>query len=405
MLEPRPKPKSETNSTHGKQGYMYHMSSLLLAALSSRVAFIARRREAMAHDASPLEQMPDHIIVHVLSFSMRAHPRTKALTMPTLRLLVEGEELPRIRHVQYVNGKLVGPPAPATTEEVRLEHARVNRVNEVFLRFNKDERFDNGYYEPTTTRSACITPAQHFRNALCCKWEAVMSFSRTSRQNRSLARDAKLWQGFEKDLQSAFPLVAPPQSDVQSVVQQLMADQQNGGAQEVAAWLDPRIAMAQPALTDPFARTAALAAYIARVLVRMEAVVDEMLALENGGFHTYFSQHLIRALNAQAAGLDPDQTIGDIGEMMRLYLSDSGRAHLRHAILFHLVYDIFRKKGCLASQRNIFGYVYYPIMKVCAGGPLVARGVVDMPGGADVDMVGHRDLIVGTVLNRIDCFS
>ena len=209
----------------------------------------------MAHDASLLERMPDHIIVHVLSLSMRAHPSTKALITPTLRPLLEGEELPRIRHETYVNGKLVGAPLPATMEEVRREHERVNRENEVILRFNKDERFDNGYDEPATSKAACIEPAQHFRDALSYKWGAVMSFSCTSRQNKSLARDARLWRDFEQDLQSAFPLPGLSDLDVPSIVRLLTAA--SAGAHEVTPWIDPRISSdagttAPRERTDPF---------------------------------------------------------------------------------------------------------------------------------------------------------
>ena len=137
-----------------------------------------------------------------------------------------------------------------------------------------------------------------------------------------------------------------------------------------------------------------------RVLVRIEAVVDEMLALDNGGFHMYFARHVSGALNAHVAGMvEPTaQSIRNIARTIRLYMSNDGRAHLRHAILFHLVYNIFREKGCLASQRNFFGYFDYSIMKVCAEGPRSARAVVDMPTGGEE---GNRNAIVDLLLQRI----
>ena len=357
--------------------------------------------EMTEHDAtSMLDVLPASVVVHVLSFTMREHQHAKPLETPKMRIALEGEEMPRVR--QSVNGQPVGGPWPATREEVRLEHERVNRKNEAIVRFNMDKHFDDGYNEPAVTRGKRIEPAHNFCNALTNKWGAVLSFSRTSRQNKSLARDAGLWRGFEEELTSAFPLVPPPGRDLQSVVRSLMEDRYYGGAHEVASFLDPRISSdatttAQAVVADPFARTAALAAYITRVLSRMETVIDDMLALENGAFHSYFMNHVGNALVHRAAGLDPDQTLGDIREMLEYYISAEGRASLRHSILSHLVYDVFRKKGCLASERSVFDLIYYPIMKVCAGGPLVARSVVDMPNV-------HRERIVELLLGRLDHF-
>lgn len=330
-----------------------------------------------------LDDLPDHIVVHVLK---QLPPRSH-------------------RHQRILLTQSEGDALNALSHEKR------------FLHVNADEDFDEGYlrYCLDVSPRPDIEPARNFRNALANKWGSLMSFSYSSRRYNALARDADLWKAHERALQAAFPLTVAPGSDLPTVVRRMITVLKHAlvghDLNAVRQWLDPRIEIdaimgveAAPVPAEPYARTVALATYVTRVLSRMETVVDQLMQMEGGSYHIYFARHVMGALD-----LTLTEGVG-VNDVVQAY-QDKPTSYLRHAILCYLVYDVWRKEGCVAKKENFFGYDTFPMMAVCLDEPepCATRAEVDTPNSEGRPMypseegAGPRDHVLAWLMEHLGC--